>query len=127
MKPFLAATLAVAMLNLYTPVHAAVVAWTFAPSVGSGIRTHSNGDAFLLKPNVTPTTPSPAGVTWVACTNNAIWLSKSLAGVATPENILNRILSNVMLAQASTSNMRISIDRDASNNCYAVDIEQTTK
>ena len=69
-----------------------------------------------------PSSPNPSGTDWISCKNNWIVLSKMVDGTAVEGQYVSQMLSVALGAFKTNSKIRVSIDRDSSNNCYTSQI-----
>ena len=103
---------------------AAPVYWTFPPSDAEGVVTVIDGKTSWYKPIVVPTNPKPAGVVWTRCSGDAIIISRKVDGTAVPTTAANHMLSNILFAIANKSTVRVLIDRNSENECFAIQFLQ---
>lgn len=103
---------------------AAPVYWTFPPSAAQGVVTSIDGKTSWFKPNIVPSNPNPSGTVWTRCSGDAITISQKVDGTNVPTNIANHMLSNILFAQANNSTVRVLIDRNSKDECFAIQFLQ---
>ena len=94
--------------------------WTVR--IDAGITTSASGNTGINIGQFQPTDPNPATATWAPCNSNWIYFHKKANGELIEDKFVDRMLSVAIAAYKTKSRVRVSLERDASGNCYTSQI-----